>query len=124
MTHLEPFTCSRVITAGTERWKSSSVPSWGYVGGPGGCSRGGDILGSRGSRTHLAQPWSVSGQLGEREGRSDKVHRRGSTGAKEGMLRCRAAEVSVCAPALPWRAEPPAERSQQTSAPYLQCQGD
>ena len=30
MTHLEPFTCSRVITAGTEMWKSSSVPSWGY----------------------------------------------------------------------------------------------
>ena len=94
------------------------------VGGPGGSSRGVDIPGSRSSRTHLAQPWSGSGQLGEREGRSDKVHRSGSMGAKEGMLRCRAAEVSVRAPALPWRAGPPAERSQQTSAPYLQCQGD
>ena len=41
------------------------------VGDHGADCWGEDILGSRGSRTHLAQPWTGSGQLREEEGRSD-----------------------------------------------------
>ena len=29
MVHLEMSMCSRVTRAGTERWKTSTVPSWG-----------------------------------------------------------------------------------------------
>ena len=51
-------------------------------GGSRGDCGGRDILESRGSRTHLAQPWTGSGQLGEKEGRSDTLYRMGSTPAK------------------------------------------
>ena len=30
MVHLEMSMCSRVTRAGTERWKTSTVPAWGY----------------------------------------------------------------------------------------------
>ena len=51
-------------------------------GGSRGDCGGRDILESRASRTHLAQPWPGSGQLGDRECRSETMHRRGFTWAK------------------------------------------
>ena len=74
--------CSRVTRAGTERWKTSTVPSWGCRLGALRVTGGRGHPESRGSRTHLAQPWNGSGQLGEREGRSDTVHRTGSMGQR------------------------------------------
>ena len=83
MAHLELFLWSRVTRAGTERWKTSTVATWGYwMRALGGDCGGGDIPESRGSRTHLAQTWTGSGQLGDRERRSQTVHRRGFTWAK------------------------------------------
>lgn len=43
MAHLEPSTCSRVTRAGTERWKTSTVPSWGCRLGALRVTGGGDI---------------------------------------------------------------------------------
>ena len=111
MAHLEPSTCSRVTRAGTERWETSTVPSWGCRLGALRVTGGRGHPESRGSRTHLAQPWTGSGKLGEREGRSDTVQVRHSAqnglhGGKGVMLRCRPGEGSVHAPALPWMAGP------------------
>ena len=40
MAHLEVSLWSRVNRAGIERWKTSSVPSWGYLLGPMGLTAG------------------------------------------------------------------------------------
>ena len=132
MASLEVSACSRVTRAGAERWQTSTRPTWGsWLESVELSGEGGDTPESRGSRTHLAGAWTGAWHLGEREGSSDTLHRRGTTRAKGDDAEQVRRSVHACA--LPRRGGPlpssppkdaPPDRSRQPSIPYFQCQGD
>ena len=105
MVHLEMSMCSRVTRAGTERWKTSTVPAWGYwVGALGATGEGTSQVKRQQDSPGTTVDW-VWAPGGERR----EVRHSAQNGLHEGkgvMLRCRPGERSVHAPALPWMAGP------------------